>query len=86
MNGWRWSNEGRGKPGWVTTQVGATMTFNLTFGKHPSFVLSYLRSYEGLGSAEVSLNGQSHSLDPTWDAKVHRRVDRTRDARSAALL
>lgn len=74
-SGWEWTNELRrgnwsGKPGWIGNRVGATISFNLTFGRHPSFVLTYLRSYESLGAAEISLNGQTRTIDPIWESKT----------------
>ena len=81
--GCRFSDEGRGKPGWVCRREQASgggagtradeaggAEFNLTFGRHPSLTLTYLRSYEGVGPADVELNGVTHRLEPSWAARA----------------
>ena len=70
MSGWHWTDERRGKPGWVTYSVGKMITFKLRFGRHPSLNLGYLRSYEGLGRIELSLNGRQHVIDPLWKQRI----------------
>ena len=67
---WHLTAEGRSKPGWVTRTVGDSITFDMQFGRHPSLTMGYLRSYTGLGTVELSLNGRSHVLDPRWSQHI----------------
>jgi len=52
-NEWELIEYRPGKPGWVSTSYSAKISFNVTFGPHPRLVLTYLRSYVGLGTAEM---------------------------------
>jgi len=63
---WVLDAEARGKPGWVTHTVGSIITFELKFGRVPSLTLGYFRSYEGVGSVKIVVNGVSNLIDPTW--------------------
>ena len=69
-DGFNITDEGRGKPGWVSKVNNSVIEFNLTFGKHPSMTFTYLRSYEGVGPAELTLNGISAQLDPIWEKRA----------------
>jgi len=52
-NEWALNEDRPGKPGWISTSYSSTISFNVTFGSHPRLVLTYLRSYTGLGTAEM---------------------------------
>ncbi|CAE8615759.1 unnamed protein product [Polarella glacialis] len=55
-----------GKPGWISTVPGSIMDIPLCFGKKPTLSLTYLRSYEKLGKAILTLNGKDLHLDGLW--------------------
>ncbi|CAE7201174.1 unnamed protein product [Symbiodinium sp. CCMP2592] len=45
------------KPGWITKVVtGENLTFNVNFSSSPRLVVQYLRSYENIGTAEMSID------------------------------
>jgi len=69
-DGWSHTDEGRGKPGWVASRVGAKIHFDLRFGNHPSLNLAYLKSYEGMGSAQLTLNSRDLTVDASWPNRV----------------
>ncbi len=48
---WPLWEDRRGKPGWISTAATSRIAFDLHFGAAPRLFLSYLRSYEGLGTA-----------------------------------
>jgi hypothetical protein len=43
---WRLFEDREGKPGWISTVFGSTITFPVTFGPNPRLMITYLRSYE----------------------------------------
>jgi hypothetical protein len=63
-----------GKPGWITSTNGAVLEFPLMFGSSPMMSVTYLKSYEGLGDAEIRLNGQTWKLKGLWDDPAHERL------------
>lgn len=69
---WNLEEDVKGKPGWISQTPGAHLTFDVKFGKRPTLELSYLRSYEGLGSAQVFVHTTSGiqslgTLNGLWD-------------------
>jgi hypothetical protein len=68
--GWRLYEDRASKPGWITTEVGSTKQFTMKFGETPTLAVSYLTSYEGMGEAEIELNGIRMVLNGTIDARM----------------
>lgn len=60
-----------GKPGWVASAT-SNITFNLAFGTHPGLLVSYIKSYEGFGNAELVVNNRSVILKGQWDDSSQR--------------
>lgn len=68
------------KPGWVSQNAAARISFRVQFGKTPRLILSYLRSYQGLGQAvmyfeakpqlRLTLNGLYDPSDAAYGQKV----------------
>ena len=71
---WNLTEDRPGKPGWITSQNGAVLPFNLTFGSLPMMSITYLRSYEGLGDAEIRLNGHTWVLNGVWEDPGRNRI------------
>lgn len=67
---WSLEEDRPGKPGWIAKWAGATHRFRLTFGAKPALGISYLRSYESVGNAVISLNGARDALVGTWDQPI----------------
>lgn len=68
------------KPGWISETAGSRLRFRLQFGRRPIIVVNYLRSYEGLGSATVHLNGHQERLailPGLWDRGFALKVSQT---------
>jgi lysophospholipase L1-like esterase len=42
-----------GKPGWIAEKPGSTVVFPLRFGNAPRLSVTWLRSYEGMGTARI---------------------------------
>jgi hypothetical protein len=65
VGGWELREE-RGKPGWIIeTPEGLSsnsLTFTITFGASPRLMVTWLRSYERLGDAELTINGKTLTL------------------------
>eukprot|EP00931_Biecheleriopsis_adriatica_P057041 TRINITY_DN33829_c0_g1_i2.p1 TRINITY_DN33829_c0_g1~~TRINITY_DN33829_c0_g1_i2.p1 ORF type:complete len:367 (+),score=36.99 TRINITY_DN33829_c0_g1_i2:79-1179(+) len=56
---WRLYEDRPRKPGWITEGAGTGwITFPVIFGKTPKLIVSYLRSYEGLGAVEAVLHAK----------------------------
>lgn len=53
---WRLFEDRRNKPGWIVTEKNDTLFFNVSFSGKPKLALQYLRSYEHLGTAEVTIH------------------------------
>ncbi|CAK0883731.1 unnamed protein product [Prorocentrum cordatum] len=82
--GWSLAEDVPGRPGWISTNVGATLSFRVRFGRSERALLSlgYLRSYEGVGTAtveawSVASNGSASSrprrkreLQALWAERV----------------
>jgi len=60
---WNLEEDVQNKPGWISQTPGAHLTFPAKFGSKPTLEMSYLRSYEGMGSAQVSLRTASGTKD-----------------------
>ena len=71
---WNLTEDRPGKPGWIATQNGTKLTFPLIFGSSPMMSVTFLRSYEGLGDAEIFLNGKIWKLTGLWDDPVRERI------------
>eukprot|EP00747_Dinoflagellata_sp_TGD_P085633 gnl/TRDRNA2_/TRDRNA2_162953_c0_seq1.p1 gnl/TRDRNA2_/TRDRNA2_162953_c0~~gnl/TRDRNA2_/TRDRNA2_162953_c0_seq1.p1 ORF type:complete len:489 (+),score=36.85 gnl/TRDRNA2_/TRDRNA2_162953_c0_seq1:103-1569(+) len=64
---WRLYEDRPGKPGWIAEVPGSIIDFPLRFGQSPRFAVTWLRSYEGLGKARLSMNGHNKFvLDGIW--------------------
>lgn len=69
---WRLYEDKPGRPGWITTEQGSTITFPIEFGAQPILAVTYLRSYDHLGVAEVRFTAKSGNsgtvhLNGIWD-------------------
>ena len=57
---WRLGEDAPGKPGWIASEHGGSaasdrgLRFDLEFGASPRVIFSFLRSYEGQGSVELT--------------------------------
>jgi GDSL-like Lipase/Acylhydrolase family len=60
--GWVLVEDRPGKPGWITTSNNATINFEIVFGSSAQLSVAWLRSYEGLGDAQMTLNGRTVRL------------------------
>jgi hypothetical protein len=71
--GWNLIEEIKGKPGWIANEIGARITFPLTFGGVPTIGIEFLRSYEKMGQASIQIvdgSGMSFPLgdiDGLWE-------------------
>lgn len=77
---WRLYEDRKDKPGWIAEEEGSILRFDLAFGASPRVVLTFLRSYEELGSVEVGfagpvgvgetnpnrIAGSSYEIDGIW--------------------
>jgi hypothetical protein len=52
---WRLFADVPDKPGWIATQPNSTIIFPVKLGRYPTLVINYLKSYEGMGSAFISV-------------------------------
>jgi hypothetical protein len=50
---WRLFEDKARRPGWISTKNNSTISFKVRFGARPSLVITYLRSYQGFGKAEL---------------------------------
>jgi hypothetical protein len=62
MTSWKLREDRKGKPGWIATSPEHWISFPLRFGDHPRLVVSYLKSYKGLGKVRMTLNNRSVEL------------------------
>lgn len=99
---WRLFEDRRNKPGWIVTEKNDTLFFNVSFSGKPKLALQYLRSYERLGTAEVTihspyvwhckqLEGQGHSkrvwkLPGLWPPRISITVGATFAVKEASNL
>ena len=73
-DGWRCYADRPDKPtGFIANDTSATIEFSVRMSRLGRVVLSYLRSYEGMGRVRLALNGQYDSenvttLDGRWDS------------------
>ena len=69
---WRLFEDKPGRPGWITTELGSTISFPIRFSRvRPVLAITYLRSYANLGVAQVKFtahSGKSNyvTLDGRW--------------------
>ena len=63
-----------GKPGWITTISNSSLTLPVGFGAVPILIVNYLKSYEGMGTAVLTLNRKSVSLTGLWDKNMSTTV------------
>uniref|UniRef100_A0A7S1SFY0 SGNH hydrolase-type esterase domain-containing protein n=1 Tax=Alexandrium catenella TaxID=2925 RepID=A0A7S1SFY0_ALECA len=72
--GWALYEDRPGKPGWISETPGSRMAMNVKFGKHPVLVISWMRSYEKMGYANMYLNGKNYQLDGQWTEGLKENV------------
>lgn len=78
LNGdWQLYEDRPGKPGWIGTKPESKITFPLSFGRHPRFILTWLRSYEQLGKARLTLNGRAYEIDGLWTNDFDEKVSQS---------
>ncbi|CAJ1430512.1 unnamed protein product [Effrenium voratum] len=53
---WRLFEDRHDKPGWITTEEGGALSFNVSFSASPRLVVQYLRSYDNIGAAELQFH------------------------------
>ena len=73
--GWTLFEDRPGKAGWISSEVGAVLEFNLTFGRHPSVSVVYERSYQSFGSAFATLFAQGSYANGFTEAVVNLTMD-----------
>jgi len=71
---WRLISDREGKPGWITTRPNSSLTLPVGFGATPALIVNYLKSYEGMGAATLTLNQTNVSLTGLWDKKMSTTV------------
>ncbi|CAE8641543.1 unnamed protein product, partial [Polarella glacialis] len=54
---WLFFQDRPGKPGWIAQKQDEWISFPVVFSKTPRMIVSYLRSYENIGSAAVKVDG-----------------------------
>ncbi|CAE8590877.1 unnamed protein product [Polarella glacialis] len=66
---WSLYEDRPGKPGWISLKAGSQMDFEVSFGEQPQIAITYLRSYDGTGAAEMKLSGPGGraGLNCKWD-------------------
>ena len=71
-HGWRFFADRPNKYGWIATEVGARIGFELHFGAAPRFCLTYLRSYERVGRIQLAIPaiGFRAELDALWSDRA----------------
>lgn len=67
---WKLIEDRKGKPGWISTVTNSSLVLPLTFGATPLLVVNYLRSYEGVGCANLSINGVDVILSGPWTKNI----------------
>ena len=60
---WELTEDRRNKPGWISQNINASISFLCHFGVEPRLVVTYLRSYHGLGNVTMTLNDRSIILE-----------------------
>lgn len=81
--GWALYEDRPGKPGWISSEDGAVLTFDVKFGARPKLLITYLRSYEGLARVTFSLSCASERyaiLDGVYSASDPQLAARTSDS------
>jgi hypothetical protein len=69
-NGWHLEEDRPGKPGWITYSNSSSITYDVCFGEHPRLMVTWLRSYEGLGNVRMTLNGKNVLLPGLWTSSM----------------
>eukprot|EP00928_Gymnodinium_smaydae_P011050 TRINITY_DN14130_c0_g1_i1.p1 TRINITY_DN14130_c0_g1~~TRINITY_DN14130_c0_g1_i1.p1 ORF type:complete len:623 (-),score=66.71 TRINITY_DN14130_c0_g1_i1:3-1871(-) len=82
--GWELKEDVKDRPGWIATKAGATISFPVRFGMHPTLTITYLRSYAGVGNAEATLVHSNTGLQAAGALKhvlsTHSKFANARDA------
>ena len=60
---WALREDRPGKPGWISAVAHSSITFDVTFGASPVLLLSYLKSYAGLGSVAMTMTANEANVD-----------------------
>ena len=72
MNAWKLEEDRPGKPGWITYSDSSRIAYDVRFGERPRLMVTWLRSYAGLGNVRMTLNGRSVILPGLWSqAQLH---------------
>mmetsp|Transcript_3103 Transcript_3103/g.4726 ORF Transcript_3103/g.4726 Transcript_3103/m.4726 type:complete len:180 (+) Transcript_3103:789-1328(+) len=73
MHNWKLREDRKGKPGWIThnsaTSGEASISFPMQFGEHPRLIVSYLKSYKGLGKVNMTLNNRTIILSGLYTSQ-----------------
>jgi len=77
IDGWRLFEDRPGKPGWISERSDAVMRIPLKFGLSPALSVTYLRSYEGVGDAEIRMNGKGAPLLGLWGKDNREKVSQS---------
>mmetsp|Transcript_98148 Transcript_98148/g.263787 ORF Transcript_98148/g.263787 Transcript_98148/m.263787 type:complete len:261 (+) Transcript_98148:1-783(+) len=81
LDGWRLFEDRPGKPGWIseTPSVNsrAIMRVPLKFGPEPKLAVTFLRSYEGMGDADLVMNGRTATLHGLWGSENVEKVSQS---------
>lgn len=67
-HGCMFTEDAPGKFGWVIQGVGAQMRTQLDFGAAPLLILTYLRSYEHVGTAQLRIGDGTHPINGSTDS------------------
>jgi hypothetical protein len=62
--GWNLMEDRKDKPGWISDQIGSRITFPLVFGSKPTIGIGFLRSYEKMGQASITIKEPDGKLSP----------------------
>ena len=74
-NGWQLLEDRPGKPGFIATTSGAVLQVaKASFGAYPAIAITYLRSYEGLGRAELLVNNVTYPLNGLWEDPISNKI------------
>lgn len=73
-SGWRLFEDRPGKPGWIATTPGAKIQFQLEFGSEKLIAITFLKSYESMGIAQLFLDdgGEKEVVDGLYSDKALR--------------
>lgn len=71
--GWSCYEDRPGKPGWLSSVHGSSLSFRVRLSDAGYVSLSFLRSYEGMARARVALDGDekaAQTLDGLWESRT----------------